>query len=242
MLQNQENYYWLFSSSSQTISAFVAFLVTGFALMLNIMDSQQQKDETLEDIHDKLKIKYYNRICILLVLTGIAIVSSLLMVYINGEILENKSIYFYSTVAINISAIIVAISFVIEIINPKKYAKVAREIIKDEKMEDSTKDNKIDHTIFINEFIELEKSIREKLKMLDLYVPSSDSTKMAYSFRQMINSLMINGLIQKDAYDNLLIVNKYRNLVFHGHQDKVDGGMLNKLRDASATIKQINRY
>lgn len=239
MKADQENYYWLFSSSAQTISAFVAFLVTGFALVLSMMDNLQQNDETLEDIHAKLKNSYYKKIRALAIITGLAIIFSLWMVYLNGGCWEHKWWLFILTAFLNIIAVIVGIWFVISIINPDRYKKAAKEIIKEDKMETSSKDNIIDQATFMTEFIRLEKSIREKLKGNQLYVAFGDTPKMAYSFRQMVEALHKNELINADEYEELLQLNKYRNLVFHGHQDKVDEIMLERVKNVHALVDKI---
>ena len=239
MNPNQENFYWLFSSSAQTISAFVAFLVTGFALVLNMMDALQQKDETLEEIHIKLKSDYYKKIKFLAIITGLAIIFSLWMVFLNGGNSQHKCWLFILTAVLNAVAIIVGILFVIAIINPAKYRKAAKEIIKEEKLEDSSKPNTIDQATFMTDFIHLEKTVRDKLQSRQLYVPYGDTPKMVYSFRQMINALNQNELINRKELYELLEINKYRNLVFHGHQDKVDIGMLHRVNAAQKIIDKI---
>ncbi len=240
MQANQENFYWLFSSSAQTISAFVAFLVTGFALVLNMMDGLQQKDETLEDIHTKLKSDYYKKIRVLAIVTGLAIIFSLWMVFLNGGDSPHKCWLFILTSVLNVSAILVGILFVIAIINPDRYKKAAQEIIKEDKLEDSSKTNSIDQATFMTEFIRLEKSVRDKLQSRQLYIPFGDTPKMAYSFRQMVSALNQNELISRNELDDLMQINKYRNLVFHGHQDKVDKGMLDRVKAAHKIIDKIN--
>ena len=240
MQANQENFYWLFSSSAQTISAFVAFLVTGFALVLNMMDGLQQKDETLEDIHTKLKYDYYKKIRILAIVTGLAIIFSLWMVFLNGGESPNKCWLFILTSIINVSSIIFGILFVIAIINPDRYKNAAQEIIKEEKLEDSSKANSIDQATFMTEFIRLEKSVRDKLQSRQLYIPFGDTPKMVFSFRQMVSALNQNQLISRNELNDLMQINKYRNLVFHGHQDKVDKGMLDRVIDAHKIIDKIN--
>lgn len=239
MCPNQENIYWLFSSSAQTISAFVAFLVTGFAIVLNIMDNIQQKDDTLEDILTKLKSKYYNRLVFLLIITGLAIVFSLWMVYLNGGKSLHKIWLYPLTIIINVTAITVGIIFVISIINPGRYKKAAKEIIKEDKFEDSSKKNEIDQITFMTEFIKLEKSIRDILIKKKLYIPYGETPKMAYSFRQMANALLQNELLDRQDIDDMLKINKYRNLVFHGHQAKVDKKMLERVRAAQKKIDGI---
>lgn len=241
MTQDQQNFYWLFSSSAQTISAFIAFLITGFALVLSVMDSLEAKDETLAEIHSKLKRDYYQRIRILAVITGLAIIFSLWMVYLNGSNSEHKTWLFTLTAGLNIAAIVVGILFVITIINPDRYKKAAKEIIKGEKQEFSITGNQVDQLTFMTEFIRLEKKVREILEVRQLYVPFGDTPKMAYSFRQMINALFQNELINRNELEDLMQINKYRNLVFHGHQDQVDKGMLDRVKTAEQIVDRISK-
>tara|TARA_R110002050_G_scaffold172311_1_gene304587 strand:+ start:2137 stop:2862 length:726 start_codon:yes stop_codon:yes gene_type:complete len=234
-----ENIYWLFSSSAQSVSAFIALLITGFAFVQTIMDGLQQKDETLEEIHNKLKKEYYTKIILLSIATGLAIILSLLMVFLNGYCFRNKTLLLIFTALLNVIAIGGGIMFVIYIINPNRYKKVAEKLIEADKTEFSQTGNEVDQMTFTKEFISLEKLIREKLISKKLYVPYGDSPKMVYSFRQMIQALFQNELIDRQNYDDLLQINKFRNLVFHGHVNSVDKGMVDRVQSALNMVRKI---
>lgn len=227
---DKESVYWLFSSSAQSVSAFIAFLVTGFALVMTMMEAAQSRDETLEEIHDQLKLTYYKRIRVLSIITGLAIVLSLLMVYLNGTSFNLKVLAFIFTSLINAVAIIGGILFVISIINPSRYKRAAEQVIQKEKNKFETTGTNVDQTDFMKEFINLEKQIREILKSKDLYIPYGNTPQMVFSFRQMINALYRSELISKLELTELLEINKFRNLVFHGHIDNVDKGMVDKVK------------
>jgi hypothetical protein len=62
---------------------------------------------------------------------------------------------------------------------------------------------------------------------------------MVYSFRQMAEALSQNELIGYYDFLELLKINKYRNLVFHGHLEKVDADMLGKIEKANDIINRI---
>ena len=183
MIQDQQNFYWLFSSSAQTISAFVAFLVTGFALVLNMLESLQQKDETLEDLHHKIKITYYNKLRILAIITGLSIILSLWMVYLNGSTSYWKPYLFGLTALLNLAAMAFGIFFILAIINPNRYKKAAQEIIHDDNNNFDDTGKTTDQTTFMLEFIKLETKIRSVLQTKSLYIPFGNTPKMAYSFR-----------------------------------------------------------
>jgi hypothetical protein len=162
------------------------------------------------------------------------------MVFLNGGNSPHKWWLFILTSVFNVIAIIVGILFVITIINPKRYKKAAQDIIKEDKLENNRETNSIDQATFMTEFIRLEKSVRDKLQSRKLYIPYGDIPKMAFSFRQMISALNQNELIDRIELDELMQINKYRNLVFHGHQDKVDKGMLDRVKAAQKIIDKID--
>jgi hypothetical protein len=238
MYPNQENFYWLFSSSAQTISAFVAFLVAGYAVVLNMMESIEKKDDTLDDLHSRLKIKFYINLRLLAIVTGLAILMSLWMIYLNAGTNSNKYWLFILTILLNSIAIIVGIFFIISIINPNKYKNAAKEIIKKDKKEFKLTGKRVDQLTFMNEFVELEKIGRDILHNKQLFNPFDDTRRIAYSFRQMIIALFQNKLISPYQFNDLIRINKYRNLVFHGQQDEVDAGMVDLVMDL---INQLSK-
>jgi hypothetical protein len=81
----EENIYWVFSSAAQTVAAFVAFLLAGYTLVHSMMDNLERADETLAEIHTKLKTDYYRRVRLLSIVTAPAILLSLFTVYLNGR-------------------------------------------------------------------------------------------------------------------------------------------------------------
>jgi hypothetical protein len=234
---DEQKYYWLFSSSSQTIAAFVAFLVTGFAVVLNMMDSLQQKDETLAEIHHQIKTDYYKKIFFLALISGMAIICSLSMVYINGIKLPYKNLLFIITAALNTSAIGLAIFFIVNIINPNKYQIAAKEIIDEDKSEFAPHNNDVSRIYFMNEFAELEKKVRKILKRMNIIVDEDAERKG--SFRQLVTALVDNELISKEDLYELLQINKYRNLVFHGELETVNRSMLDRIKNVSSSIDKI---
>lgn len=236
MLPNQENFYWLFSSSAQTISAFVAFLITGFAVVLSMIDSLQKKDESLEDIHRKIKYQYYWKICVLAIVTGVAIVLNLLMVYLNGTNCSYKGALYIITVLFTIATTFFGIYFVLVIINPARYLIAAKELIKENVPDLHKSGKKVRQLEFMAEFIEFEKVIRDILKEKGWYIGYGETPKMAYSFRHMVEALLEHSVINKSDFVKMLEINKYRNLVFHGHQENVDSGILAQLNKMKKTL------
>ena len=236
MAAEQQKYYVLFSSFLQTVSTLIAFLVTGFALVQNMMDSSQQRDETLIEIHHQLKRGYHQKISILFVAAGLAIFLSLWMIYINGSDWSLIPYLYIITIVVNIFAIGFAILFIITIINPNKYKLAAKEILKEDKIEFTGKGTEVDQTYFMNEFTELEK----KLKKIVKNNLKNENYELNYSFRQLVSSLFENELISKAQLYELLHINKYRNLIFHGNLEKVDKAMVERIKNIRNSIDSEN--
>jgi hypothetical protein len=222
---DKDTFYWLFSSSAQSIAAFIAFVLTGYALVLNLMQSVQQNDPSVEEIHESLKGKYYNRLLVIGILSGLSVILNLLGIGLNDFSFNCKIVFYIITMSCTAASIVFGIVFIILIIDPKKYRKAANKII--EELKDDSE--QVDSSLFFIEFVKLEKKIRDYLQKNDLYMTTPKDIRMKYSVSQMINALYKNNKIGFYAYDKLLKINKYRNAIFHGHTDKVSKYMIDDI-------------
>lgn len=227
-----EKYYWLYSSSSQSIAAFIAFLLTGYALVLNLLENVQKNDSTLIEILDSLKIKYFRRLKWVSIITGIAIILNLLCIIFNDKTFHYKVLLMIITLSLTIISIGLGLGFVISIINPDRYKITAKKLLAAFSEEKET----IDESIFIKEFIKLETKIREFLRHKDLYVPNGKNISMNFSVRQIISCLYENNIINRYDYEKLLNLNKYRNLVFHGHETKVYKSIMSDIEEMQTIL------
>ncbi|MBU0710339.1 hypothetical protein KKA87_00230 [bacterium] len=224
---NQDNLYWLFSAAAQSISAFVAFLLTGFALVYSIMNSAKERDETLDEIHYALKIKYHKQLIFLSIITGCAIISSLIMVFINKWEFSLKIYFMVTTAIINLIAIVGGLAFVVSIVNPSRYEKTAKNVLYSKKEDFNLSGKLTISSSFFDKFVQLERLVRNNFSDYDLY--TSDKGRLMYSFKQMVDKLYNNEKISRQDHDELMQIIKYRNLVFHGHIDKVDEKMVERI-------------
>jgi hypothetical protein len=229
---NEDNYYWLFSSSAQSIAALIGFLLAGVALAFSMMDRLVEQDETMNEIVEALKRRQHAQLTALAIVTGAAILLSLFALYLNPCSTTLRSIVRSIAALSGTSAVIGSIAFVASIIRPGKYSITAqREYVVLEKTLEPLAGQE-PSSMFFKGFIDLEQDIRAYLKQADLYIPSRGAPRMSFSFRQMIDALYENERISKDLRDLLLEVNKFRNLLFHGHIDQVDKGVLKTLQKA----------
>lgn len=236
---NNDNIYWLFSAAAQSIAAFVAFLLTGYALVHSLMEAAREKDDTLEEIHFALRKKYHTRLTSLAWITGVAILMSLVMVFVNRWEFSCKPLLMILTSTIDFIAVAGGLGFVVSIVNPTKYARTAVKELEEKKIELSLTDQLTSSAVFFEEFRHLERIIRDYLRQHELYVPSKGAPRMSFSFRQMIEALLQNEKINAEFFEELMKINKYRNLVFHGHVDQADQAMVKRVREAASRMKQL---
>jgi len=124
------------------------------------------------------------------------------------------------------------------IVDPRKYQKAAEKAL--EQVQAVSGISQVTPASeFFDSFLHLERLIRDYLKDKDLYVPSKGAPRMSFSFRQMIDALLQNELIDREFLNELLEINKYRNLVFHGHVSNADKNMVQRVRTATERLKKF---
>lgn len=200
------------------------------------MENIQQRDDSLLEVHHELRRQYYSRLRILSVVTGCAIVTSLAMVYFNGLDIDWKPAIAIGTALLNLLAIIGGLRFVLSIIDPDKYKKIARKLAVDEYATTREVKTAQNATAFFDEFIRLERLARAILERRGIPPPNR---RQSWSFRDAAIALHNNELITRELLDALLEISKYRNLVFHGQLHEVDQKLIDRVRSARATLEQV---
>jgi hypothetical protein len=238
---NDENIYWLFSSSAQAIATFVAFLLAGYTLVHAMMDSVQQRDDTLEEIHSALIRQYYKQIRSLAIITGAAVLGSLAMLYLNGFELPYKDIVVAIAAALDIAAIAWGITFVIRIIDPDKYTNAAKRLIEEDAQAMDLAGKQEDSEDFFTLFERLETAMRDALEQAKLPAPTGDRGRRDSSFRQMLMALYENELIDRSLFRDLMRIGRYRNLAYYGRLRSVDKAIIDQTQVALGRIQALSR-
>jgi hypothetical protein len=217
--KNQQNIYWLFSSTAQAIAAFIGFLAAGFFFAYDRIDKQVQKDETLEEIYEDIKKQYFTRLRILFALTGLSIVLSLVVVYVNGLDVGPFTYPFYVFVGLlNLFTIIWAIYFVVFIVNPQTEVRTAEKLIKQNEIYFvPTAGKSLSRTEFVDKYLKLEKILRELYKP---YAKGNDEHYMPMG--EIIAALYQRGILADHQADDLRKVTKLRNLAVHGNTQNIE--------------------
>jgi len=218
---NQDQMYWFFSASAQTLAALVAFLMTGYALVINVMDNTADRDDSWAEILPELKRKYYKKFKALGLLTGLAICLSLIILWTKTYEFNGRGIIFFIIIVLDIVTIWRGISFALSIIDPDKYHEVASAIVSRDKEEQNFSEKTIKKGNFIEKFIIIEKQLRQTSPEEKLINMGDYDLQSFVSLGQIIVSMFKSGLIDKNLYNQLVQVNKYRNLIVHGQLEVV---------------------
>jgi hypothetical protein len=219
-----DNIYWLFSSSAQAIAAFTGFLAAGFFFVYDRIDKQVEKDETLEEIYADIKIQYYTRLKTLFILTGLSIVFSLFIVYINAYDLGWFGIISKSVVALlNVVTIGWAIWFVIFIIDPDKVRQTAQKLIKENKevFEPQTGET-LSSELYLEKFIQLEKIIRSVASKYEIVSDGRGRYRNFLHVNEIMRALYLRKLITPQQLRDLSVASRVRNLAAHGEIQQIE--------------------
>ena len=199
---NNDHIFWVFSAAAQSIAAFVAFLLTGYALVHSLMDAAREKDDTLEEIHGTLRRKYHSRLKLLSWTTGLAIVLSLVVVFANRWEFPLKTWMLGVSAIIDLAAIVGGLAFVVSIVNPRE---VERTATKSWRRRDRTgaQWELTSAARFFEEFRHLERMLRDYLLEQEVAV-ARDAPRMPFSFRQMVEALLRNERLDSTLFEELV--------------------------------------
>lgn len=239
---DQQNVFYLFSTAAQTIAAFVALILAGYVFIYQAMDNIENKDESKIEVHHQFKIKYYRKIISIVLFTGMTIFLCFIVLWING--LKNSFIKPYLIVFTFIMILITifqAIIFVIQVIDPNKLKKAAEQILEEEYKKPT---EPVDENKFASEFIKLEKNTKDIFsKYQAILIPNglkiSHREDIYIPLREIVKTFHVNELLSHEEYERFIEVIKYRNLVFHGHLEKVDKEMVEETKQMNQIVDRI---
>lgn len=231
---DQENLYWLFSSSAQSIATFVAFLLAGYTLFHSIMNDVLAKDDTLDEIILEEKKSIFSKLRILLILTCVSIVLNLSMIFANNQDLIVKRELIAFTGLSTISTVIFGIAVVIYMIDPKRNIKIAKELIRKNinygQLGKLTTDQ-----IFFSKYIAFEKMIKDFCERKQIELPHRSGPSP--TFRETIMGLYYRKIFDKEFLDRIIKVSKYRNLLFHGEIQQASEQMVKEIDEVNEQLK-----
>ncbi|HJV70320.1 hypothetical protein [Ideonella sp.] len=230
--------YWTFTAAAQCVSTFVALLLTGYALVLAQIEAARERDDSLQELHTVLRASYHARLTVLAWLTALAVLLSLLVVWVNRSDHTAPPWMMSFAALADIVAMVAGLAFVVTIIDPRRYQKAAERELEHQQVA-AQPGTVTSAEVFFKAFRQLERALRDQIKRQGLGAEPGDDGKGPSSVRQMAAALLDNGSIGEDFHAELLQVAKYRNLLFHGHVKQADTGMVERTTRDAALVRQL---
>ncbi|GAA0750473.1 hypothetical protein LRH25_20130 [Ideonella azotifigens] len=243
---NTDFIYWTFTAAAQCVSTFVALLLTGYALVLSQIESARDRDDSLQDIHDALRMSYHSRLTWLAWLTAIAVVLSLLVVWVNRANIPPPDALMGGAAFMDTLAIVAGLAFVVTIIDPRKYQKAAERELEQQAQLKEGEDaaNRTPSTEFFRVYRKLERSLRDLAMRQGMEEAPTEGRRgsAAGSLRQVAETLIQHEVISEELYSELQQIIKYRNLLFHGHVKEANFAMVERARHATGKLKAAAKH
>ena len=241
---NNDQIYWFFSSSSQSIAALIALTLTGYAFVVNVMDNLEARDETLAEVHAGLKTSYYSQLKVLALVGGFAVMASLSMVFVNCYSNWIRSVLLLPSIIGIVLTIVLGVRFIIKIVDPQKYSKKATSLLKEEENTIPKDGTEVSIGDFMDSFISLERLIREvceEFASKPALTPTCYKRDGSRSLVEIVTSFFRSELLHKEELDILKEVIKTRNLVVHGQQTEIDKTWLKWLAQSTDIVENVRK-
>jgi hypothetical protein len=229
---------YLFSSASQVIAAIYGLIITGYIFLRNELDRKADKDESYEEIVLILKNDYFSSILNISLVTFLSIGSCFLVIVdatsTNKTLLD---IFINISISVIFSELLLIISFVIQILNPKNIEiasdKLRLKSIKDEigekgSLEDFLKYyNRIEYILTKYGTAISNPELRDYESVKNKRIPY---TKLVYF---LFNDSRINLLLKNDLIDLI----SFRNSLIHGTNLFITKEYVEKSKDILNRLK-----
>jgi len=237
MEPNVDYIYWTFTAAAQSVAAFVGLLLAGYALVHSLMESARERDETLDEIHAALRLRFHRWLTLLAILTSLAIVLSLVVVFTNRWEFPGKYLAAGVVAAIDVASVGCGLWFVVVTTDPRRYTITAERVLAERKPELALSGETVPVGKFFAVTARLERTMKRALAAADVVVEPA-SPGRAVSFRAMADALLQNDRIDADLHRELVVIGQYRNLVYHGHVSTADKTMLDRVQ---AVVRRLEK-
>lgn len=231
--------YWVFTASAQTVAAFVALLLAGYALVVAMLDSAASRDETLVEINESLKKEHHRQLRDLSRLTALTIITDLGIVVVQGcRIAYWNWLLLGIGLLLNAVAILLAVRFIIGAVDPDRIGKTAKSLLK------TTRLASADTTASVGEFVAAFGAIEQRVRALgiDFGLANERAGQEGYvPLKPLVRWLVAREVLDGDLARRLDKLARYRNLVVHGHVDSVEVAMLQEARSIESALEAVRQ-
>lgn len=202
---DREVFLWLVSTAPQVLAALVGLSFAAMTFRTSSIDNLISKDDTLSDIEAEVKRLIFKGFKFVLIF-GVSVIA------IDLELVASAGQIYFSSVfggalisvflLLNAIGLVSICAFMITVGNPEYHKVAARNLIQ------LYGNGPVAPANFIMHFRDLEVALRK------LYPPKEQQKPL--TARDMIRLLAIEEKINKNELDDLLSINRLRNLIVHG--------------------------
>jgi len=214
---NEHQILYLFSAASQVIAAIYGLIITGYIFLRNELDRKADKDDSYEEIVAILKTDYFISIITISIVTIISIALCFLVI-VDASSLNNTALDILINVAVSVilTELILIVSFVIRIINPKSIE------IASEKLRARTITSESGEKGSLEDFLNNFNQIEYILAKYGTAITNPELTDYESVKRKRISNpkqvqiLFNDERIDSKLKDDLLKLISFRNSIIHG--------------------------
>ena len=241
---NENQILYLFSAASQVIAAIYGLIITGYIFLRNELDRKVEEDETFEEIISLLKNEYFHSIINISIVTIISISICFLVISdATSDNIEILNLLLNISVPTILTELILIVSFVIRILNPKSLELASNKLQRIITKHDKGKKGSLEEFLKNYNMIEY---ILEKYGTAFLNKGAEQyfqSKRKRIAKTKLVHILFNAEKIDSSLKDNLIELISFRNSIIHGSElyvSEEDVIFSKNVREELQTVLRVN--
>lgn len=236
---NKNQIFYVFSASPQVIAGLFGLSIAGYVFLTDNLDRAKYEDETLIDVIDRMKLKYYHSIIFLSVLAASSIFLSIINILLYDLNLLSYIWLSNITLIIILGEVAFIICFACSIIDPNKIRKISNILKRDFEMGDIGKDIG-EYSLFMRDFNEIELNLKRQYEEITFSNFDNNNRINQFEFpsRNIVKILHHDGKIELNLFEEILSIIKYRNYLIHSDDFYVDKLICDKAHIINEKLKE----
>jgi hypothetical protein len=216
-LLDENQILYLFSAASQVIAAIYGLIITGYIFLRNELDRKVDKDESYEQIVSILKADYFGTIKTISAVTLLSIALCFLVI-VDATSLNNVALDILINISVSmiLTELILIVSFVIQILNPKSLEIASERLRAKTIISETGEKGSIED--FLTNFNQIEYILAKygtAITNPELFDYESVKKKRI-SNPKLVQILFNDERIDSSLKDDLLKLISFRNSIIHG--------------------------
>lgn len=227
---------YLFSTSAQVIAGLFGLSMTGYIFLKDTLDRALKDDETLTDVIQSLKAKYYQTIIFMSIVAILSITLCIICISALKSQGDLNNWMMNVSIILVINEVALIICFACNIIEPNKIEKLSGKFKR--QLESQTKEVvQGDFRQFMKDFNEIELFLKEYAEIPNQRISSINYRGSRMSNGRIAELLYKNEIINEELFGDLMSVIKYRNYVVHSTDVTVEKAMCDKVNQVNRLLK-----